>query len=414
MQSFIWTVAAMLALAAPPAGHDLTGRVVDQQERPVPGARVAIYTARPREGTGVLCPGCYADCAKEASTDAEGRFRIEALDPSLLFRVLVVAEEYRPVFAADVDPAADPVTLRIEPLPENLDSRCVLHVRVLGANGTPIEGATVDPFGIKTATSHRMGAIREVDPMAVTNDRGECIIVCQVPDVALDLEVSARRYATRIFDVLPTGEKLHELQLKEGVTLTGTLVGSKGPVGGATIGLLQSDHRTAAKSVGEYRIGTDQHGRFQFDNVVPNTEFYVYTKMRDAGRIGFSRVKRFTVGDDGSRHEVGELRLRPAHRLAGHVTLTDGKPIPSGTRLLVSRAYAWDWQQLVLSPDGSFALPGVPEEPLSFSVRVPGYRLAAGRMRHQVLRPNSFGVYVDRDREDLRVYLEPDPAKAAN
>jgi hypothetical protein len=232
--------------------------------------------------------------------------------------------------------------------------------------------------------------------------------------VALDLEVSARRYATGIFHLLPTGEKLHQLQLKEGVTLSGTLVGESGPVGGATIGLLQSDHRTADKSVGEYRIGTDQHGRFQFDNVIPNTEFYIYTKLQDAGRIGFTRVKRVTVGDDSSHHEVGELRLRPAHRLGGRVMLTDGKPIPNGTRLLVSREYAWDSQQLLLAPDGSFALPGVPEEPLTISVRIPGYRLAARRLRFQVLRPNSFGVYVDRDREDLEIYLEPDPTKAAD
>jgi len=411
MQALIWTAAMMAALAAPPAGHDVTGRVVDQHGEPIVGARVSIYTAKPRQGAGILCPGCYADCAKEANTDAEGRFRIEKLDPSLLFRLLVVAEKYRPVFAADVDPAGEAVTLKLEPMPENLDPRRVLRVRVVNANGTPIEGASVDPFGIKTATTHRMGAIREVDPLAVTNDRGECIIVCQEPDVALDLEVSARRYGTRIFSLLPTGEKLHELQLKEGVTLTGTLLGESGPVGGATIGLAQSD-RSSGKFVGEYQIGTDQRGRFQFDNVVPNTEFHIYTKMQDAGRIGFSRVKRLTVGEDGSHHEVGQLRLLPAHRLAGRVMLTDKQPVPKGTQVLVSRAYAWDFQRIVLNPDGSFALAGVPEEPLTISVRIPGYRLASKRMRFQLLPLNRFAVYVDRGREDLQVYLEPDPASS--
>lgn len=412
MQAVTWTAAVMMALAAPPAGHDLTGQVVDQQGRPIARARVSIYTAKPREGTGILCPGCYPDCAKDATTDAEGRFRIEALDRSLLFRLLVVAEKHRPVFAAAVDPGAEPVTLKLEPVPQNLDPRRVLRVRVVNGNGTPIEGATVDPFAIKTATSHRMGRISEVDPLAVTDEQGECMLVCQEPDVALDVEVSARRHATRVFNLLPTGEKVHELELGQGVAVTGTLLGDSGPVGGATIGLAQSD-RSSGKFVGEYQIGTSRRGRFQFDNVVPNTEFYVYTKMQDAGRIGFSRVKRVTVGEDGSHHDVGELLLRPAHRLAGRVMLTDGKPIPKGTQVLVSREYAWDWQRVVLDGDGRFALAGVPEEPLTISVRIPGYRLAPSRMRFQLLRRNSFGVYVDQDREDLEIYLEPDPTKPA-
>src|SRR5690348_5167557 len=70
---------------------DLTGVVKDSDGQPLPQASVFIYTAGPKIGTGILCPSCYADCRKRATTDAEGRFKIESLDPNLLFRILVVA-----------------------------------------------------------------------------------------------------------------------------------------------------------------------------------------------------------------------------------------------------------------------------------------------------------------------------------
>ena len=37
---------------------DLTGMVKDQDNHPVQDANVFIYTAGPKEGTGILCPSC--------------------------------------------------------------------------------------------------------------------------------------------------------------------------------------------------------------------------------------------------------------------------------------------------------------------------------------------------------------------
>src|SRR5688572_3149802 len=83
---------------------DLTGVVKDQEGKPLREASVFIYTAGPKEGVGILCPSCYADCRKRTRTDSEGRFKIESLDPALLFRVLVVAKGHRPEFVGKVDP----------------------------------------------------------------------------------------------------------------------------------------------------------------------------------------------------------------------------------------------------------------------------------------------------------------------
>src|SRR5687767_5174170 len=122
---------------------DLTGVVKDRADRPLRDATVFIYTAGPREGTGILCPSCYADCRKRAKTDAEGKFRIEELDPSLIFRVLVVAKGYQPEFVAKVDPAEKPIKVALKPVSggETPDKR--MRGIVLDDEDKPVSGAVV-------------------------------------------------------------------------------------------------------------------------------------------------------------------------------------------------------------------------------------------------------------------------------
>ena len=71
-------------VSAPLPRPDLVGRVLSAHTgEPLAGAHVYIYTAAVRKGTSPFCPSCYVDCGKSATTDAEGRFAIESLDPDL-------------------------------------------------------------------------------------------------------------------------------------------------------------------------------------------------------------------------------------------------------------------------------------------------------------------------------------------
>ena len=63
--------------------------VVVSADRPMPGITVSLFSASPTNGPGTVCPSCPPDCRKTATTDSDGRFRIEALDPTLQFDVLV-------------------------------------------------------------------------------------------------------------------------------------------------------------------------------------------------------------------------------------------------------------------------------------------------------------------------------------
>ena len=84
---------------------DLVGQVHANDGSPV-AATVFIYTAGPKVGSSTFCPSCYADCRKREKSNARGDFKIDSLNPQLIFRILVVAKGYEPKFADNVDPAA--------------------------------------------------------------------------------------------------------------------------------------------------------------------------------------------------------------------------------------------------------------------------------------------------------------------
>ena len=405
---------AALAVSAGPAQGDLTGKVVDAAQKPIPQAAVLIYTAKPRVGLGIVCPGCYADCKKKAATDAEGKFLVSELDPKLLFKVLVVAEGFKPQFAKDVDPQHGPLDVKLEAMPTDLSGRAVLRGRVLDRSGKPVVGAVVSPTACKRADRYWGGQMPGIDPASVTNLRGEFLITGNQGDLGYELEVEASGFAKRLVDLLPTGETMHEIKLTEGATVRGRILKDGKPVPGIAVGLVQCDCG-AGKFVGPYQIAADGDGRFSFVNVHPNDDYFVFTAMSDAVRFGgLLPVQHIMVGADGTIKDVGDGSLEPKfHTVAGHVSLTDGKAVPGRTRLLLSREEvgSWDYQTVVIAADGSFSFAGVPDEAVELSLRIPGYRLASKRNRFQQVQPWAVALLVDADKSKLEVFLEPEPVK---
>lgn len=130
------------------ARPDLVGEVRLTNGQPA-AATVFIATAGPKVGTSTYCPSCYADCVKHAKTDAQGHFKIESLDPTLLFRILVVARDCRPQYVTKVDPAKGWVNVVLESRgnADALPGNTVIG-RVLDPQGKPIEGAAVESDGV--------------------------------------------------------------------------------------------------------------------------------------------------------------------------------------------------------------------------------------------------------------------------
>ena len=405
---------ALLTAAAGPARANLAGKVLDAAQKPIPQATVFIYTARPRVGLGVLCPGCYVDCGKKAATDAEGRFLVAGLAPDLLFRVLVVAEGFAPQFAKDVDPLKGPLDVKLQAMPSDLSGRAVLRGRVLDGAGKPVVGAVVSPTGYERADGRGWGLMPGVDPVSVTNLRGEFLITGnKSADIAWELEIEARGFSKQL-TVLPLMAKLHEIRMTEGAVVQGRILKDGKPVPGIAVGMVQCN-RASGQFVGVSRIASNGDGRFAFFNVHPNDDYFVYTTMGDAARLGGILLpERLSVGTDGTTTEVGDRTLSSAvHRVSGRVILTDGNPVPKNTRLLLGREEAWDSQQAVLAADGSFSFAGVPEEAVTLYTQIPGYRLASNRNRFQQIRDSQVAMFVDADKSGLELYVQPEAAKQA-
>src|ERR1022692_2967400 len=390
---------------------DLKGAVQAKGGAALP-ASVFIATAAPKTGTSTFCPSCYADCRKSAKADAKGDFQIESLDPQLTFHVLAVAKGYKPKFVSKVDPAKGPVNIELEPI-ESSDAtpEHSLRGRVVDAKGEPIEGAVVEMEGVRTKDGGGgWGAIPGVDPLAVTDGRGEFLITAKDPFDMMDVKVAARTFADKGFIKLPSGDKRNELVMTEGAALKGRVLLDGKPLKGVSIGVSGVD-RSAGEYIGHFEVGTDTNGGFMLVNLPPDADYFIYGLMSTMKQSGAIPIQKIHSAKDGGTTDAGNLLVGPAHRLAGRVVLSDGEPVPAKTRLLVSREQAWDSMQLTLDQDGNFDAAGVPLETISLSVRLKDYHVSGQNISVDQLNPFQLIGRVDHDITNLVFMLEkgPDP-----
>jgi hypothetical protein len=246
---------AIIVLGGLAVGHgvDCGGIVLNADHHPVANAHVSIWTARVKRGTSPLCPSCYPDCKKQASTDLEGRFSLADMDTELLFDVLVVAEGYCPHRVQNVDPAEGRLEVVLSPdSEERLSPAHVMKGRVVGPDGRPVGGATVSPVGRMVKRRMVLKHLRpadpndlqlfpatdmeidggthaqpfrsiEIDPLAVTNERGEFSLYTEVPDLTVDVLVCGRGLAPCHCPSLRPGSAGHEIRLGVGCAVKGRL-----------------------------------------------------------------------------------------------------------------------------------------------------------------------------------------------
>ncbi len=355
---------------------DLTEQVVGTGDTPIAKASVFIYTAGPKQGTSVLCPSCYADCQKNAQTDADGHFKIASLDPTLRFRLLIVAAGYESQFVSGVDPTNAPQKITLSPLTEAaLKSPLRIKGMVIDENGKPVPGAAISPEGVAMGQMTRWGGNDAVvEPLAVADDNGRFVLFCKSNNVdTVYATAEGRGVAKQWVTLKPGGDYL--VKLPEGVTLTGQILRHGQPVKDISVSATTTE-RQCGKYFNCDSVATDTNGHFTLMNIPPNREFVVFTSMKSLQGEGALPNQIVTTGDSGQRQDLGRLEIQPAFTISGRVVLSDGQPVPADTRMFLAREKAMDSLETKLNADGAFEFRGVPAESVTMNVRIKDYRLS--------------------------------------
>lgn len=400
---------AILVLGCCFAGNllaaDLTGTVQREDGSPMPKATVLIYTAGPKTGTSIVCPSCYPDCTKRAQTDTEGKFRIESLDPKLVFNILVVAAGFKGEFVSKVDPTNGPVTATMKALDaKTMSSKSRVAGIVLDGDGKPVAGATISPEGIRRGSiTHWGGTDKYVEPLACTDEKGFFLLPCtdEVDEVhaVADGRGLAKRWVT-----LAAG-KDHVIRMAEGVAVKGRLTHEGKPLKDVVVAMVTSD-RTCGNFLRDFESVTDKDGAFLILNVTPEYEYALFAKMESLGNRGALKPRKLRVEGKDKVLEVGELKTTRANLIVGRVVLTDGKPVPEGTRMFLGREGAWDHTELPVKSDGSFEFSGLADESVGLSLRVKGYKFSKRNPSLDWLNGGIVGR-VEADILDLVLEMEP-------
>jgi protocatechuate 3,4-dioxygenase beta subunit len=412
--NWIGIIAAVVILSITPARSfgaeetrpDLTGRVTGDQGSPLAKATVFVYSAGPKQGTASVCPYCYADCRKKVVTGADGAFKIESLDPQLIFRLLVVAKGHDARFVTKVDPAKGPVNVALNPIDDVLTkSKGHIAGKVMDPEGRPVAGATISPEGVEREGHGTQwgGTDAFVDPIAVADEQGRFVLFCSEGVTTVHAVAEGPNVAKRWMAFKPGRDYL--VRLQEGVAVTGRVEKDGLPAEGVAIGLSTSD-RTCGNFFRCDELATDKDGRFLIPNIPAEREFALCASMDSLHGHGALPIRTFTTGKTGTTMDLGKLMVQPAYTVVGRVVLSDGKNIPPKTRLFLGREKAWDHTEVMLDESGHFEFKGVPSEPIGLSVRIKGYKFSKKNPSLDWLNGGIVGT-VTGDIKDLVILMEP-------
>ena len=383
----------------------VTGRVTDNLGQPLENATVMVYHAGVKTGYSTYCPSCYRDCGKRTVTDRTGSFTIKNLDSDLWFELLVVRDGYTAAFVERVDPSRGPAeAAALAPRAPVDDPSRVVRGRVVDQHGRPLRAAVVVPEGVAGPVT-MYGPIKGLEPIAVTNAKGEFELAYSEKATGMMLRVEARGMATKLIAV-PTGAGRETITVSDGALIRGRLVNHGKPVAGAEVGLIAQNRggfgdklKVLGNPYEEIRIGTQEDGSFVITNVPTPVDWYVYGKMEAITALGATDPVKCTTTRDGEEVNVGDIQIIPGHRLRGRITLSDGAALVDGMRVTISADRAWDDQTAVIGHDGHFEFVSLPTGKYEIFTSVRGYRLQKNR--------HTIEATIDRDVDDFAIALDP-------
>jgi Carboxypeptidase regulatory-like domain len=301
-------------------GAALEGRVLDERDRPVPGAAVFLM-GEPGERQHVM-------------TEADGAFRLADLEPGRV-RVSVRREGY---VQADLDhaiPSAEPLTVRLRPAR-------TLTGRVVGPRGEPAAGAL-----LHQVDRHEDGELVSQGVSSLIEADGEGRFRIALAAGPLLLQVEAAGFLTRELRIeIPEDRDPAplEITLETGAVIEGRVLAAGQPVVRAEVSAHPRERPTAVIGT---RVTTDGEGRFRLAGLA--TGRHAILAGTEDGRRGQVDVDVQPGTQQLDVHLVmGEL--------TGRVVDAEGRPVAEAE---VSLARSGGQEGMRSGTDGSFAFRSV-------------------------------------------------------
>lgn len=327
-------------------GRMIEGRVVRARDgSPVAGATVTLTEGGSIDGMSSMSS---AGPLGETVTDASGRFRIGAAEPSDIVTVTARADELVTrgvsLLVPEVDAPADPVEVRLPPAGRVVG-------RVLGVDGEPppagslVYGAPEDErWLLESPGMTSTGPDGIVEALLTTTDADGRFELGGVPlerpfaVVAVD---HLRRHSAIVGDLLATEANpvaRAELRIQARAKLLIRLVAPRGEsLEDAEVRLGGVGWPRTAEALGD--------GRFRFRPAPPG-DYRLYVVVP-----GFVRVERDVALSSGDDREV-EVVLERGHELAGTVVDDLGEPVEDFS-IRITRPYGPEYRDLPPSESGA-------------------------------------------------------------
>ena len=298
-----------------PAGAVVRGQVVDESERPVPGAAVAAWSEMrwTLENGDEPLPEPHL----RAVADGAGRFELGGLGPQLVLMPEAPGLAAVRGVAGPIDEGAvvDGVTLVLGAASE-------LRGRVVDPAGAPVAGVRVRAgHGNLTPTQGGLDPCRPLKVVQTTGEDGRFLLApLAAGRCTVSVNATEQRFQPWSRSLTPDGTELL-IQLSSGLALSGMVLGADGaPLDGAEVRL---------QGASEDEFGNDTAwagtagGRFVLEPLVPATDAVLGVSA--AGHALF--VREGVVVDEAAAAAPLELRLEPERPIAGRVVDEHDRPL---------------------------------------------------------------------------------------
>lgn len=344
------------------------GRVLDDDEQPLPGVEVSFLPE------GERTPSACVPEKGPVTTGDDGTFRFSAVCAGT-FRLTARAPGFAPLAVPGLTvPAADGRADLREPW----DLGTLILTRGSRLTGRVIDRDEVPVAGAELTAWTDLG--RTPPPSATSDDDGRFTFTGLPVNVRVDLTVRAAGYALTEVDGVEAGDEALEIVLEAAARLAGRVLGDDGaPIAHAAVRVAR---RPAGTDPSRHAV-TDAEGAFVLDDLGPGEATVGATA--EGYLSGPELVIELAAGG-----ELGgvELRLRRGSTLRGRVRSADGEPVAN------ARVESAPHVQGQSDAQGRYRLTGVEPGEQVVTVDHPDFRRRAERIE---VRPgaNTFDVFLD-------------------